>query len=1161
VIKNLTDLSHWLANRTSQILHENFWFILLALIMIFFFLINFGYGRFYAFTDISNIELHPWQEFIKRFSMWQEYRGYGLELGTEAGYAVPLLFFSFLSTIGFSALQLNFTNNFLLFILPSLAVSVLAYSIFYRDSRRNLIAFFAGLLFSTSFLFYIRILSPLFLQVWPWITSALITAAVLLLLQTGKKRYWLVLLLLYYLNLGAFIGLPSALAPLVFGGLYILYYVLVESRNKRKDFLKILLASLLFVLVSLPMIWSNFHVVFSDVFQVAALAKTYTLSVFTLNLQNRDFSSLFYGFRLIGTGNWNSIIQMPGFVGRLGYPYYSLFTYNPLFLLSSFMLPLVAFAALLFRESKLLRRRLLFLASVSVLLLFLMKGVREPFGGFFLWLMTHVSEFAIFRTPYDKIAPALAFSFSICGAYTFSRILPSLKTISVNKISLSKSLRSLSSSRILLSLRKKSVLKKVVAVLLLIALIVDAYPAYSGQILVPIGFFNVPPYYQQLADYVKSDPASYKILGLPAVEYTNRYAWGYFGITFDGVNLNKPVLERLNTGSDFYGDRIVNAIQNAVQFRSDIPMTPVLGTQIFADNTTPNATINRDGVLYFDYLLQKSNVGQLILRHDMAGGYAYQITDNDWQRYNDLFNSLNSSGLVSDARTYGNVTIYNVNNYMPLIYANLPEHVFTTNSYDSFLGTSFVESRLSLLASLNNYKTFYDYVSNGSVSSSAIISDFKSIYVPIIADQYLAEIQNNLGLEQSNVIPDKSAIAQENATIQELRNITTSDRASTYYLDNIQNSGLFDIYLKLSETEVPKNFTIMNTPIYKLNNGGWEVKFGFGNYIYASSDQLLSDKRLDANFRQDIANVINPYFGKKLVFGNQTVPVNELNSVGNGWYEIGNVNLNAGNLLMHTDLSNSVKLTFPDGIAENELPTNVNVWNTPVSRLENGTWIVRAYKNFTYSSLDQLLADYILDSNFRHDIAKALKVTIGTTDLSIALVSANNLENNSSAPPLVFRQIQAGKLLVSVENASGPFFLNFLESYQSGWKLYVVPTNTLGDAPPVRNFEGSIELAQGYTPFPDSYDFKTLQGTSIHEHLLLNGYSNSWYVNLSDLASKNMITQDDNGNYSFTLLLYFEPQTNFVLSIGVSIIAGIVVCVLVCIPIVRILVRRKRAKH
>jgi hypothetical protein len=153
--------------------------------------------------------------------------------------------------------------------------------------------------------------------------------------------------------------------------------------------------------------------------------------------------------------------------------------------------------------------------------------------------------------------------------------------------------------------------------------------------------------------------------------------------------------------------------------------------------------------------------------------------------------------------------------------------------------------------------------------------------------------------------------------------------------------------------------------------------------------------------------------------------------------------------------------------------------------------------------------------------------------------------------------------LVNVTNASDPFFLNFLESYQAGWKLYVVSTNTLGNDLPVRDYAGSVELEQGHSFLPDSYDFNPLFSKSVldNQHLLLNGFANSWYIDINNLANQHLITPDSNGTYDFTLLLYFAPQTNFVLGLGVSLITGALVCVVLCVLAVRVWKRSKTDKR
>jgi hypothetical protein len=350
-----------------------------------------------------------------------------------------------------------------------------------------------------------------------------------------------------------------------------------------------------------------------------------------------------------------------------------------------------------------------------------------------------------------------------------------------------------------------------------------------------------------------------------------------------------------------------------------------------------------------------------------------------------------------------------------------------------------------------------------------------------------------------------------------------------------------------------------------LNDGTWAVETKFGTYTFSSIEELLSSSSLDATFRSDVAKALNSYYyDKQLVFNDQVIPVSSLNSVGNGWFKVGSVHLDAGNMVIRTNFPLQTQFAFSDGNTEDKLPKRIVVWDTPVRRLDNGQWVIDlSFGTYTYDNLGQLLADSRLDANFKHEISKTLHVTITKTDLDIALVSADVARNNSPPPPLFFRQIQPGKLLVNIQNASDPFFLNFLESYQEGWKLYVVPTENFGGATPVRDFAGSVELAQGSSPFPDSYDFSPIQSTSVldDQHFLLNGFANSWYVNLNDLASQHIIAQDANGAYSFTLLLYFEPQTNFVLGVGASIITGTLVCVVLCFLTVRVWKRSKTEKQ
>jgi hypothetical protein len=630
-------------------------------------------------------------------------------------------------------------------------------------------------------------------------------------------------------------------------------------------------------------------------------------------------------------------------------------------------------------------------------------------------------------------------------------------------------------------------------------------------------------------------------MGIPSLEYTNRYSWGYFGITFDGVNLNKPEIERSYTGSDLYSDSLINALQNQVLFESDMAAPPVGGATIFPDNTSPNATINLDAVRYFDYLLEKSNVGQLLLRNDMAGGYSYQLNANDWQRYNDLFESLNNSGFIGNAQTFGNVTLFDVNNYLPLVYTNSPLDVYDVNNYASILNTVNVAPRMAILGSLNNYNVSYDYVAGTTGITNG------DVYVPLIANQYLIQVQNDLDAELQHPVADKVAIAQLNQTIQELTNlISSSSYNSIDYYDTIQQAGLFNIMLNIRDSTMLPDVIVQGIPVSRFNNGTWGIEFKSGTKIYSSLDQICSDNSLDTTFRQNIVSAVNPYSYEQLLLGNQAVTISNLTWVGNSWYKVGSVQLNAGTLGIHTDFSPEGQVTFNSG-TQNELPTSIVVWNTTLNRSSNGAWSINLPSgDWTYTDLVQLFSDTHLDANFRHAVAQALNVSFTQTDPDMALVSTNSQQDSYSTPSIVFQQIQPGKLLVNVQNASQSFFLNYLESYQKHWKVYVIPNNSLENAQIAREDAGSTELTSASSPLPDSYDLTAISGKSVldNNHYLLNGFANSWYVNLNQLSKQNLIAES-NGTYSFTLLIYFNPQANFVMGIYLSVGAGVFACVLV----------------
>lgn len=982
------------------------WLLLLLAIELSFFLVNFKYGKFYAFTDVTLVELHPVDEFLKRFSMWQEYRGFGVALGTEAGWALPLGFSTILSMLGLHAFQINFVNNLLLFVLPGIGVYSLTCSMLYDHSSKGTVSFLSGLLTTTSFCTYIVGIMPFFFRAWAFGMLPFILSDILMLMRTGRRRFWVILIALCYLNLPSVAGFPYLVAGLGFVGAYVVYYIVIESRTVRRDLTRILLASILFIGVSAPLIVAWWDLLFSQ-FQASSFARTYTSTVLSSNLLNLDFSDLFWGLRLIGTSSWNQTVW---WTGRLFHPFSVLFTWNPLFVLCSFLLPITAFGSLLFKGPFRMRCRLAFLGTTSVILLFLMKGVRAPLGGIFLWLMRNVSLFSMFRTPYDKIAPALVYPLTIMSAFALSRIFGSLR-------------------------KRSSVVRKGFAAVFLIALAVNCYPAYSGQILFPGGFVDVPTYYQQIADYVRSDPRFYKILGVPEIGYTNLYRWGYFGVAFDGVNLNKPVLHRSYAGNDVYDTGIINAIHNEVTFASELSSEFVPGISgqlratsgVFPDNADPNANISIDRVRYFDYLLRKSNVGYILFREDMVGPVNYRLNELDWKRYRELFSSLLDLGLVRLERRIGNVTLYSVNDFKPLVYATSTSTAFATNDYDNFLESYFAESRFAVLGSLFGYDDRWEYLVGGGDNLGMAY-----VYVPLMTRQYEAQIAYELAMEKSSSEPDTERISTLAGTLEQLREPELLDPKAIYYVDDIRKPGLFDIFLRM--------------------------------------DDALAGKVV----------------GMRVFLGDEVKDICCMDRDANGWFRAGSVRLGAGRLLIKVNLATKGILTDGAGLVQGA----------------------------------------------------------GSDKMDILLLASNGRRAEAGLPTVTFERVYPGKVYVRVERARGPFFLNFLETFDTRWKLYLTDQHSAGSI--VGEYDGSIELAHE-TSFADLYDLNALSTRPVldDEHAVLDGFANSWYIDANELARQGITARNADGTYSFSVVLYFQPQALFVVSTMVSAAAGLLACVLV----------------
>ncbi|WP_423792388.1 hypothetical protein ACPB8Q_06580 [Methanocaldococcus indicus] len=159
-------------------------------------------------------------------------------------------------------------------------------------------------------------------------------------------------------------------------------------------------------------------------------------------------------------------------------------------------------------------------------------------------------------------------------------------------------------------------------------------------------------------------------------------------------------------------------------------------------------------------------------------------------------------------------------------------------------------------------------------------------------------------------------------------------------------------------------------------------------------------------------------------------------------------------------------------------------------------------------------------------IIKDNNITLHTLDLT-NLTKLNEIK--SSTPTITFKKINPTKYIVSVENATQPFFLVFSESYHPQWKIYIEDKSTnfnqiMAEYPKVHVKEAKHDWYR-FTPGDIIYLFKK---PAVNEtfHFIANGFANAWYINPKEF--------DKNKDGRFTIIIYFLPQSLFYFGLFIS---------------------------
>lgn len=224
-------------------------------------------------------------------------------------------------------------------------------------------------------------------------------------------------------------------------------------------------------------------------------------------------SFLSNAFRLIGE---NKFFHWYG--GSLFLPEGKSYESNVGLILATLVLPLLACAAPLFRRKSAVVWTIF---SVTLVALFLAKGLAWPGGGLFRLLFDHFSAFRIFRSSFNKFEWVVAFGYSILAGVTMNEIFR-------------------------LGSRKAWISTTVIAYS---ALCVAAYPILLGHLFWKENIIRFPRQYAAVSKWL-AQASDLRVLNMP-ISYENwdAYRWGYVGVSVSANLLYNPLVAGVYDGA------------------------------------------------------------------------------------------------------------------------------------------------------------------------------------------------------------------------------------------------------------------------------------------------------------------------------------------------------------------------------------------------------------------------------------------------------------------------------------------------------------------------------------------------------------------------------------------------------------------------------------
>lgn len=434
-------------------------------------------------------------------------------------------------------------------------------------------------------------------------------------------------------NGGSWLGLP------LFGGLLIIVFSLIiffliydfrlRNFNRSLKFLTFLfLAGTCFLALNSYSLFPYLQTFLKSDYKIIQDSLTLSSNKAWLDYISQG-SSFINLFRLQGVPDWYGDKFTPAQM----HPFASLYINNPIMLSLSYLIPISAFASLLFAKNPAQKRIMGLLALISMVSMVFMAATRSPLGFIYEFLFQHIPGFVIFRSSFYKFGYAFIITYSALLSFSFASII------------------------IFFSEKVKIQFLKYVLSLFFTILVFIGWFSFHYKLL-DISIFNwrtnfstrltVPDYVNEYKEYVKNENIENgRVLLLPPSNnswLSDGYVWGYWSLSTIHYSLTKQAVLANSQNAIFSEANWLEPLYESIRIK------------------------DKDAITGISYRL---GVNRFLIREDA-------LTGDDWsggedpKKYSQILDSLD---FIEKEKEFGKWKLYRIKQPNPnLIFA---ENKFT----------------------------------------------------------------------------------------------------------------------------------------------------------------------------------------------------------------------------------------------------------------------------------------------------------------------------------------------------------------------------------------------------------------------------------------------------------------------------------------------------